>query len=172
MDNEEWFRGKDVCEISGFKNINDTLLKGVKKAYKTDVKSLVELTSWIMPTQPPIMKAKQSTFALLSRQVIWACIVQACVCITIRNSWSFFGFGLRRSAPFYLKNRWLWASGAEKRNDARGSSACRRTQQGHDLTRSSQKRVQDCLKIHRTICKTLSCRPQYQQRGQSCGRMK
>ena len=90
----------------------------------------------------------------------WAWIVQACVCITIRNSRSFSGLGLRKTGSYELQ-------ALKKRNDARGSSACRRTQQGHDLTRSSQKRVQDCLKIHRTICKTLSCRPQYQQRGQS-----
>ena len=30
--------------ILGFKNINDTLLKGVKQSHKTDLKSLVELT--------------------------------------------------------------------------------------------------------------------------------
>ena len=30
--------------ILGFKNINDALLKGVRQSYKTDLKSLVELT--------------------------------------------------------------------------------------------------------------------------------
>ena len=43
-DNKEWFRGKDVCMILGFKNINDTLLKRVKQSHKTNLKSLVELT--------------------------------------------------------------------------------------------------------------------------------
>ena len=33
-----------MCEILGFKNINDTLLKGVKQSHKTDLKLLVELT--------------------------------------------------------------------------------------------------------------------------------
>ena len=33
-----------MCRILGFKNINDTLLKGVKQSHKTDLKSLVELT--------------------------------------------------------------------------------------------------------------------------------
>ena len=33
-----------MCMILGFKNINDTLLKGVKQSHKTDLKSLVELT--------------------------------------------------------------------------------------------------------------------------------
>ena len=32
------------CMILVFKNINDTLLKGVKQSHKTDLKSLVELT--------------------------------------------------------------------------------------------------------------------------------
>ena len=33
-----------MCVILGFKNINDTLLKGVKQSHNTDLKSLVELT--------------------------------------------------------------------------------------------------------------------------------
>ena len=41
---KEWFRGRDVCMILGFKNINDTHLKGEKQSHKTDLKSLVELT--------------------------------------------------------------------------------------------------------------------------------
>ena len=41
---KEWFRSKDVCRILEFKNINDTILKGVKQSHKTDLKSLVELT--------------------------------------------------------------------------------------------------------------------------------
>ena len=37
---KEWFCGKDVCEVLGFKNANDVLLKQVKQAYKTDLKSM------------------------------------------------------------------------------------------------------------------------------------
>ena len=40
-DNEEWFCGRDVCLILGFQNIGDALTKKVKKAYKTDLKSLL-----------------------------------------------------------------------------------------------------------------------------------
>ena len=38
---KEWFCGRDVCLIIGFKNINRTLLEQVKKAYKCDLKSLI-----------------------------------------------------------------------------------------------------------------------------------
>ena len=41
---KEWFRGKDVCRILGFKNINDAVLKGVRESYKTDLKSLMKMT--------------------------------------------------------------------------------------------------------------------------------
>ena len=37
---KEWFCGKDACEILGFKNANDALLKQVKRTYKTDLKSI------------------------------------------------------------------------------------------------------------------------------------
>ena len=34
------FCGKDICEILGFKNFNDTLLKQVKQTYKSGLKSI------------------------------------------------------------------------------------------------------------------------------------
>ena len=37
---QEWFKGKDVCEILGFKNADQTLFDRFKKAYKSDLKSL------------------------------------------------------------------------------------------------------------------------------------
>ena len=45
-DNEEWFRGNNVCEILGF--INDIRLKGVKQSHKTDVRGSCQLNllSW------------------------------------------------------------------------------------------------------------------------------
>ena len=39
-DNEEWFCGRDMCLILGFKNIKRTLLEQVKKAYKCSLKYL------------------------------------------------------------------------------------------------------------------------------------
>ena len=39
---KEWFCSKDACKILGFKNINQTLLNRVRKAYKTDLKSLID----------------------------------------------------------------------------------------------------------------------------------
>ena len=39
-DRKEWFCGKDVCKILGFKNVSQTLLDRVKQAYKTGLKSL------------------------------------------------------------------------------------------------------------------------------------
>ena len=44
LNGKEWFRGKDVCRILGFKNINDALLKRVRQSYKTDLKSLMKMT--------------------------------------------------------------------------------------------------------------------------------
>ena len=40
-DNEEWFCGRDVCLIFGFRNIKRTLFEQVKRAYKSDLKSLI-----------------------------------------------------------------------------------------------------------------------------------
>ena len=38
---KEWFRGRDVCKILGFRDIKDALLTKVKKVYKTDLKSIM-----------------------------------------------------------------------------------------------------------------------------------
>ena len=53
-----WFCGRDVCLILGFQNIGDALTKKVKKAYKTDLKSLLmeekseeRLTDQSLPTK-------------------------------------------------------------------------------------------------------------------------
>ena len=40
-DNEEWFCGRDVSLILGFQNIKRTLFEQIKKAHKTDLKSLL-----------------------------------------------------------------------------------------------------------------------------------
>ena len=39
-DRKEWFCGKDLCEILGFRDTKDALLTKVKKAYKKGLKSL------------------------------------------------------------------------------------------------------------------------------------
>ena len=38
---KEWFCGKDVCRILGFQDIKTTLIRRVKQAYKTNLKSLI-----------------------------------------------------------------------------------------------------------------------------------
>ena len=40
-DKKEWFKGKDVCEILGYENVGQALRDQVKKAYKTDLKSIL-----------------------------------------------------------------------------------------------------------------------------------
>ena len=69
LNGKEWFRGKDVCRILGFKNINDALLKRVRQSYKTDLKSLMKMTcvDHANPTPYHVSHKKAYSFFQLSK---------------------------------------------------------------------------------------------------------
>ena len=60
-DNEEWFCGRDVCLILGFKNINRTLLEQVKKRTSV-VSNILPWDRSPAPYQISTTRAEQSTF--------------------------------------------------------------------------------------------------------------